>query len=168
MLDINQRLAPGSAAAQARLVLPFDLRQKSRLRTTLESGEDVALLLSRGEILRGGDLLRAADGRVVEIVAAPENVLHVECATPQALARAAYHLGNRHVPVQVENGFLRLAKDHVLEDMLRGLGLMVSHLVAPFEPEAGAYGGGHHHHGAEHGKGARIHEYVLSPNHPHK
>jgi urease accessory protein len=121
-------------------------------------------MLARGEILRGGDLLVATDGRVVQIVAQPEQLLHVECDTPCALARAAYHLGNRHVPVEVGDGYLHLAADHVLEQMLIGLGAHVSAIEAPFEPEAGAYGAHAHHEsglaqGAV-GKGAgRIHEY---------
>jgi urease accessory protein len=97
---------------------------------------------------------------VFEIVAAPEKLLHVVCATPTELARAAYHLGNRHVAVQVGDGFLRLSEDHVLEEMLRGLGATVTHVDAPFEPEAGAYGGGHHHHSGEpRYRLAKIHEY---------
>lgn len=124
-----------------RLTLPFEQRQKSRLRARLDSGEEVALILPRGNILRGGDRVAATDGRVVEIVSAPEKLLHVESSS---LARVAYHLGNRHVPVQLGEGFLRIAEDHVLEDMLRRLGARVSHVEAPFEPEAGAY---EHHHG---------------------
>src|SRR5689334_19680182 len=112
MIEINARANAGHA--QAQLQLPFELRQKSRLRTKLVSGEDAWLMLPRGEILRGGDLLAATDGRVVEVVAEPERVLHIECADADELARAAYHLGNRHVPVQVGNGFLRIAADHVL------------------------------------------------------
>jgi urease accessory protein len=96
-------------------------------------------------VLRGGDLVVASDGRVVEVVAAAERVLHVECASATELARCAYHLGNRHVPVQIGDGFLRLGADHVLEQMLKRLGATVSSLQAPFEPEAGAYAGGHHH-----------------------
>ena len=144
-------------------VEPFELRQKSRLRTKLTSGEDTWLMLPRGEILRGGDLLAATDGRIVEVVAEQEQVLHIECANATDLARAAYHLGNRHVPVQVGNGFLRIAADHVLEEMLKGLGAKLTPMLAPFEPEAGAYGthgGGHDHHG-EHYRGARIHEYIA-------
>jgi urease accessory protein len=91
-------------------------------------------------VLRGGDLVTTTDGRVVEIVGAPEKLLHIES---ESLAKVAYHLGNRHVAVQVGEGFLRIAEDHVLEEMLRGLGARVSHVEAPFEPEAGAYG--HHH-----------------------
>jgi len=140
--------------------LPFELRQKSRLRAQLVSGEEASLLLSRGEILRGGDLVATADGRVIEVVAAAEKVLHVECAGPTELARAAYHLGNRHVAVQVGDGFLRLVQDHVLEEMLRHLGARVTHVEAPFEPEAGAYGGGHHHAGErEFVYRPKIHEY---------
>jgi urease accessory protein len=124
-----------------RVILSFDQRQKSRLRAKLESGEEVALVLPRGRVLRGGDRVTTTDGRVVEIVGAPEKLLHIEASS---LARIAYHLGNRHVPVQVGEGYLRIAEDHVLEDMLRGLGARVSHVEAPFEPEAGAYGHQHH------------------------
>ena len=141
--------------------LPFDLRQKTRLRTQLVSGEEVAVMLPRGDILRGGDLVVASDGRVIEVVAQAEKVLHITCETPQALTRAAYHLGNRHVPVQVGEGFLRIAADHVLEEMLKGLGAKIEPLQAPFEPEAGAYGGGHQHH-ASAGRGARIHQYGVA------
>jgi urease accessory protein len=124
-----------------RVVLSFEQRQKSRLRAKLESGEEVALVLPRGRILRGGDRVTTTDGREIEIVGAPEKLLHIESSS---LARVAYHLGNRHVAVQVGDGFLRIAEDHVLKDMLRGLGARVSHVEAPFEPEAGAYG--HHDH----------------------
>lgn len=127
-----------------RLVLTFEQRQKSRLRVRAESGEEVALVLERGRLRRGGERVTAADGRVFEIVAAPEKLLHIES---DEIARVAYHLGNRHVPVQVGEGFLRIAEDHVLEEMVKRLGATVTHVEAPFEPEAGAYdGGGHHHH----------------------
>lgn len=160
MLEIHARLkASPPTGARARLELPFELRQKSRLRAQLDSGEDVALVLPRGEVLRGGDLLEASDGSIVEVVARPEELLHVECDSPQELARAAYHLGNRHVAVQVGNGFLRIATDHVLEQMLKGLGARLTVVVAPFEPEAGAYGGAHHTHG-DLNRGGRIHEYA--------
>jgi len=123
-----------------RLELPFELRQKSRLRARLASGEEVRLMLARGTVMRGGDVVTTIDGREVEIVAAKEKLLHIES---DHLARVAYHLGNRHVPVQVGHGFLRIAEDHVLEDLALQLGARVSHIQAPFEPEAGAYG--HHH-----------------------
>ena len=135
-----------------RLVLIFDQRQKSRLRARADNGEEVALILPRGRVLRGGDRVAATDGREVEIVAAPEKLLHIESAE---LARVAYHLGNRHVPLQVGRGFLRIAEDHVLEEMARKLGAQVSHVEAPFEPEAGAYG----HQHDEMGHGGRIHDH---------
>jgi urease accessory protein len=134
------------------LTLPFEQRQKSRLRAQAENGEEVALILPRGRVLRGGDRVAATDGRQVEIVAAPEKLLHIESAE---LARIAYHLGNRHVPLQVGPGFLRIAEDHVLEEMARKLGARVSHVEAPFEPEAGAYG----HQHDEMGHGGKIHDH---------
>lgn len=144
------------------LLLPFDLRQKSRQRARLVSGEEVAIELPRGQVLRGGDWVIASDGRAIEVVAAVEKVLHVECDSPQALARAAYHLGNRHVPVQVGDGWLRIAADHVLARMLEGLGARLTPMDAAFEPEAGAYGA-HHRHDNESGHGGRIHEMGTGP-----
>ncbi|ROH86172.1 urease accessory protein UreE [Pseudomethylobacillus aquaticus] len=131
------------------VALPFDLRQKSRLRLTLRSGREAALFVARGTILRGGDLLRAEDGMIVEVQAAPQAVMDVYADSAQALTCAAYHLGNRHVPLQVGPDWLRLEQDHVLKDMLHGLGVQVRDWQAPFEPEAGAYGSGHRHHGDE-------------------
>ena len=159
MIEIKSKLKiPRSAykvEVKGQLRLPFESRQKSRLKTKLVSGEEVGLILPRGEILRGGDLVTASDGRVIEIVAEPEKVLHIET---KDLARVAYHLGNRHVPVQVGEGFLRITQDHVLEEMVQKLGAKVSHLEAPFEPEAGAYAGGHHQHD-EMGHGGKIHDH---------
>jgi urease accessory protein len=132
--------------AQARLVLPFEARQKSRLRAQLEHGEEVGLLLARGTVLRGGDLLLASDGRVVEIVSADEEVSVVTSPDPWRLARAAYHLGNRHIAVQVVTGGLRYLADHVLDDMVRGLGFEVTGACLPFEPEGGAYAHAGHSH----------------------
>jgi urease accessory protein len=169
MLEIRSKLKiPRSAYAlniKGALRLPFEQRQKSRLHTNLVSGEEVALMLPRGEILRGGDLVSASDGRVIEVVASPEKLLHVET---KDLAKAAYHLGNRHVPVQVGEGFLRLAEDHVLEEMLKKLGAKVTHVEAPFEPEAGAYAGGHHHQHDEMGHGGKIHEFGHHHDHDHE
>lgn len=153
--------APEGAPASETLVLPFEGRCKSRLRTRLASGEEVGLFLERGRVLRGGDRLLARDGRVVEVVAAAEALLEAQAADPLQLARAAYHLGNRHVAVQVLPGSLRFARDHVLGEMVRGLGLPVTEIEAPFEPEAGAYGahGGHGHSADGEGRGARIHDH---------
>jgi urease accessory protein len=148
-----------SQSADEELVLPFERRQKSRLRTRLASGEEIGLFLPRGTILRGGDRLQGNDGRVVLVVAAPEPSLLVTAPTERDLARAAYHLGNRHVPLQVGDGWLRLGADYVLKDMLDGLGVQVSEETAPFEPEAGAYGGHVHNHGDEAGHKGIIHEF---------
>jgi len=153
-----ENIYTGDAAPTARLQLDFDARTKSRLRTRLADGEEVGLFLPRGTILRGGDRLQAQDGRIVEVVSAPEELLEARCADASALARVAYHLGNRHVAVQVGDGWLRIQTDHVLKTMLVGLGAEVSGLSAAFEPEAGAYAHGHHH--AERGATeAKIHQY---------
>ena len=143
----------------AELKLPFELRQKSRLRSKLVSGEEVGLFLEHGTILRGGDYLRAKDGRVILVVAAEESLMNAACANPTALARAAYHLGNRHVPVQIGEGWLRFQADEVLAKMLRGMGVEVTTLSAAFEPEAGAYAGGHHHHSMDARHTGIIHEF---------
>jgi urease accessory protein len=164
MLTITERI-PGSGPSDDKLVLPFDRRQKSRLRVMLESGTEAALTVERGAVLRGGDRLRASDNRIVEIVAAKEPVALVTASDQRDLMRAAYHLGNRHIPLQIGIGWILLEQDHVLEHMLEGLGVMVRHEQAPFEPEAGAYGGGHRHGGDDdhshdhpHGNGHHTHD----------
>ena len=168
MIEIKAKLnIPRTAyklEVKGQLKLPFDSRQKSRLRTQLVSGEEVALMMPRGEILRGGDLVTASDGRVFEVLAEPEKLLHIES---ESLPRIAYHLGNRHVPVQVGEGFLRIAVDHVLEEMLKKLGAKVSEVEAPFEPEAGAYAGAHHQHD-EMGHGGKIHDHGDHDHHDHE
>ncbi len=141
---IRQRVAR-QERCDDRLIMPFELRQKSRLRVRLESGVEVGVFLERGMILRGGDCLKCDDGRVVRVEAALEDVYVVKCATPQELMRAAYHLGNRHVPLEVGDQWIKLKRDAVLRDMLKGLGATVSDAQLAFEPEAGAYGGGHGH-----------------------
>jgi urease accessory protein len=161
-----ESLYTGGNAATDKLVLDFDARTKSRLRTQLASGEEVGMFLPRGTILRGGDKLQGVDSRVIEVVSAPEELLEARCNSARDLTRAAYHLGNRHVAVQVgcdERGdWLRIQADHVLETMLIGLGMQVRKLSAPFEPEAGAYAPGHHH--AERGATeAKIH--VMGGSH---
>lgn len=128
-----------------KVTLAFEQRQKSRLRVKSDGGEELALVLPRGRVLRDGERVLAIDGREVEIVAAPEKLAHIEAAD---LVRVAYHLGNRHVPVQVGEGFLRIAEDPVLEELARRLGACVTKVEAPFEPEGGAY----HEHTA---RGAR-------------
>jgi urease accessory protein len=151
MITIRER-ATGAPRADVELELPFELRQRSRLMTRLSTGEDVGLMLDRGTVLRGGDCLRADDGRIVRVVAAEEMLMEARCSDATGLARCAYHLGNRHTPVQVGDGWLRFAADDVLAGMARSVGATVTPMRAPFEPEAGAYAGGHHHSGdAKHG-----------------
>lgn len=147
MLRLTRRLETTEDAA-ATLTLPLEQRVKSRLRVRLDDGREAGLFLDRGSLLRDGDCLAGDDGLVVRIRAAAETVSTVRCEDALRLARAAYHLGNRHVPLQIEPGRLRYQHDHVLDEMLRGLGLEVSVDLAPFEPEPGAYGehGGAHHH----------------------
>jgi len=126
-------------AAELKLVLPFGERAKSRLRARLDNGEEVGLFLERGSVLRNGDLLLADDGRIVEVRAAKETVSTVRTGDAPLLARASYHLGNRHVALEIGPGWLRYQHDHVLDDMLRGFGLEVVVEQVPFEPEGGAY-----------------------------
>lgn len=149
-----------------RVSLPFEARCRSRLLLRLEDGEQAVLMGERGRALRGGDRVRLADGREVEIVAADEPLLDAVSEDPRTIARAAYHLGNRHVAVQVLPDRLRLLDDHVLGDMLAGLGLAVSALVAPFEPEGGAYGHGQgyaHGHAPPGATVAKIHSFSGTP-----
>ena len=127
---------------------PYDARRKSRQRVTLASGEEMGYVFPAGTVLRQGDRLLSGDGRVVEVVAAPEALLEVRAGDTFQLIRAAYHLGNRHVPVQLGERFLRFQPDHVLAEMLVGLGCAVSEVEAPFDPEGGAYGA--HAHGRNH------------------
>lgn len=140
-----EHLYAGEQPATEILRLDFERRSKSRLRARLVSGEEIGLFLPRGTLLRGGNRLLGNDGRVVAVEAAAERLIEVRAANPRELARAAYHLGNRHVAVEIGPDWLRLQDDHVLADMLRGLGAAITSLTAPFEPEAGAYAGAHAH-----------------------
>jgi urease accessory protein len=144
MLTISQRAGAAVGSADVQLVLPFSLRSRSRLRTALATGEEVGLLLARGSVLRGGDRLLAEDGRIVEVIAEAETVSMVRSHDLGLLCRASYHLGNRHVALQIGQGWLCYLHDHVLDDMVRGLGLTVTLEHVPFEPEAGAYGAAAH------------------------
>jgi urease accessory protein len=151
MLILNQRSA---APATDSVALAYDERKRSRLKVTLASGAEAGIFLQRGEQLQSGDKLAAENGAaVVAIVAAPETLIEAVADSPLLFARAAYHLGNRHVPVHIlpndNGGRLRFQSDHVLADMLRRLGCTVTETQAPFQPEAGAYGaaGGHSHAG---------------------
>lgn len=148
---------------EAVLTLPFDMRQKSRFRAVLDDGREAQIVLPRGSgVLRGGELLGGPEAPVVVVLAALEPVSTASHRDPRLLARAAYHLGNRHVPLQVGGDWVRYHADHVLDAMVHSLGLRVLHEQARFEPEAGAYG----HHGsrqtedvlpAGHGRHGHVH-----------
>jgi len=149
MIELTERIDRGEPAAT--LTLPLEKRIRSRLRVTLDDGTVAGVFLERGQVLHDGDLLGSAEGLVVQIKAAAEPVSEVRCVDPLLLARACYHLGNRHMPLQIGDGLLRYQHDHVLDDMLRGLGLQPTLVEAPFEPEPGAYGGSAQGHGHAHG-----------------
>ncbi|MDR9054223.1 urease accessory protein UreE [Burkholderia multivorans] len=164
----NVRLAASLVARAPSLTLTYDARCKSRLAATLDTGEDVAVLLPRGTVLRDGDVLVADDGALVRIAAAAETVLLVRAADPLTLMRAAYHLGNRHTPVEIGDGYLKLEADPVLADMLRRLGTQVEQTSAPFQPEAGAYGGGHKHgHDATFAEDYALAQQAFGEHHGH-
>ncbi len=157
--------ADSRAMAQERLVLRFDTRCKSRLQSKLDGGELCGLFLPRGTVLRGGDRLLGSDGRVVEVVAATEDLMEAASDDPLLIAKAAYHLGNRHVAIELRPGRLRFSADHVLGEMVAGLGLQVATVEAAFEPESGAYGAHPHPHGHSsdgEGRGPRIHDHFQA------
>jgi urease accessory protein len=146
MLTLQTKIATAETIA-AQLILPYELREKSRLLAQLPSGEEVAVFTARGSVMRDGDLMQGDDGRVVQIIAAAEPTYKIVCDSAFDLLRCAFHLGNRHTQAQLGDGFLRIRLDSVLKEMLQGLGANVIEELASFEPEAGAYGGGHHHGG---------------------
>jgi urease accessory protein len=139
------RILDQAATPDASLTLPLESRVKSRLRVTLDDGREAGLFLERGPGLKDGDLLGDEEGMVVQVRAAPETLSVALCQDPLLLARACYHLGNRHVPVSIQASMLSYSHDHVLDAMLRGLGLEVRVEQGPFEPEPGAYAGGAGH-----------------------
>jgi urease accessory protein len=130
----------GKVSIVSALTLPFHTRQKSRCKVVLDNGQPAALSLPRGKVLREGDLLATEDGKLIEIRAATEAVSTASSSSPLLLAHACYHLGNRHVPLQIGNGWCRYLQDHVLDEMVRALGLNVIAEQAPFQPVDGAYG----------------------------
>ena len=133
--------------ASGSLTLDFDARHRRRVRLTADHGEDLLLDLPEAVAMAHGDGLQLDDGRWLRVQAAAELIVEVRHADPHQLVRLAWHLGNRHLPTEIRPGFLRFRPDHVIEDMLRGLGAELRHIQAPFQPEGGAYGGraGHHH-----------------------
>jgi len=160
LLMLRERV-PAHADVAGELSLPFESRRKSRLLTKLTTGAPIGLMLDRGPMLRGGDCLRGDDGRVYRVRAADESVFDARCDDPVALARVAYHLGNRHAPVEIGTGYVRFARDDVLAAMVRGLGIDVVACDAPFEPEAGAYAAGAHSHGADGRHAPVIHDHFA-------
>ena len=153
------------------LALPFDTRQKSRFRATLNNGEAVGVDLPRTGVLRDGDIIETADGAKLKIIASPQEVMQVTASKdsqqPQFdLMRGAYHLGNRHVPLMLTPEALYFEPDHVLGQMLEQLGLTVRVVSAPFEPETGAYGQHSHGHSDNHSH-SHSHDHNHSHNHAH-
>ena len=141
MLTLTQRNSPNpDALVSFTLALTAFERTRSRHRFEIEDGQVVSLHLPRGTVLRDGDLLHSESDRLVRIIAKPEPVFTVTAQTPLDLLRAAYHLGNRHVPLEITHTYLRLSPDPVLRSMLEQLGLNVVEAVLPFQPEVGAYG----------------------------
>ena len=156
MLQVSKLIAQGQGLASALLKrattveLDWDVRQKSRFDATDSAGRSLGIFLPRGTVVRGGDVLVAEDGSLVRVTAAPQSVLKIthctEHGTPYDLIRAAYHLGNRHVPIELKPDHLKIEPDHVLADMLRAMHMTVLTVHEAFEPEGGAYGS--HSHGA--------------------
>jgi urease accessory protein len=140
--------AAGASAADDTVVLDHDLRHRRRIALRGEGGTEFLLDLPEATVLRDGDALVLEDGRTVAVRAAPEPLAEIIADDPPALARIAWHIGNRHLPAAISAGRLLIRRDHVIEEMVRGLGATVRHVDAPFEPEGGAYALGHAHHDA--------------------
>jgi urease accessory protein len=159
-----------SEPAADTVVLDFDDRHRRRMAMTGTRGLAFLLDLETAVALRGGDALVLEDGRLVEVVAAPEPLLEIRGADPHHLIRVAWHLGNRHLPTQIMPKGLRIRRDHVIEAMVRGLGARVIEIEAPFDPEGGAYAGGGHAHAGEgdaHGHAAHDHSSRDHSSHDH-
>ena len=154
LLPQGQGLAPVLLKRASTVELDWDVRQKSRFDATDSLGRQLGVFLPRGTMVRGGDVLVAEDGSMIRVLAAPQAVLRITaCAThgsPFDLTRAAYHLGNRHVPIELKPDHLKIEPDHVLADMLRSLHLIVHAVEEAFEPEGGAYSAGGYGHGHAH------------------
>ncbi|WP_066015121.1 urease accessory protein UreE [Endozoicomonas atrinae] len=160
MLKLIERLPNESKAFTDELLLPFDERKRGRLKAVTVNGQDAGIFIDRGDVMRDGTLLQAETGEVIRITAANEAVTTARCGDPLTFARACYHLGNRHVPLQIGDNWLRYQIDHVLDEMVTLLGLELDHEQAPFEPENGAYAKGHsHHHSHDHGHGHHEHHH---------
>src|SRR5580698_3076636 len=148
------------------VVLGFDDRHRRRMAMTGTRGLEFLLDLENAVALRGGDALVLDDGRLIEVVAAPEPLIEIRCNDPQHLVRVGWHLGNRHLPTQIMARGLRIRRDHVIEAMVKGLGARVIEIEAPFDPEGGAYAGGGHGHSA-HDHGSHDHAAHGHTGHDH-
>ena len=159
-------LAPVLVKRAATVELDWDVRQKSRFDATDSQGRRLGVFLPRGTLVRGGDVLLAEDGSMVRVIAAPQAVLRITACSahgsPFDLTRAAYHLGNRHVPIELKPDHLKIEPDHVLADMLRAMHLIVNEAEEAFEPEGGAYSSGGHGHGHDHGQQGHSHEAAAA------
>jgi urease accessory protein len=148
--------------------LDWDVRQKSRFDATDSTGRNLGVFLTRGTLVRGGDVLVAEDGSLIRVVAAPQEVLRITACAQHGsafdLMRAAYHLGNRHVPIELQPDHLKIEPDHVLADMLRAMHMTVLMVHEAFEPEGGAYSSHGHSHGHGHGEHSHDHDH---PDHAH-
>jgi urease accessory protein len=176
MIQVSKLIAQGRGLAGALLKraatveLDWDVRQNSRFDATDSSGRAIGVFLPRGTVVRGGDVLVAEDGSLVRVLAAPQPVLVItacaEHGTAFDLTRAAYHLGNRHVPIELQPDHLKIEPDHVLADLLRQMHLIVAEEAAAFEPEGGAYAAGGHGHGHDHSHG-HDHDHGHEVGHGH-
>ncbi len=157
----GQGLAPVLLKRAATVSLDWDVRQKSRFDATDNTGRNFGVFLPRGTLVRGGDVLVLEDGALVRVQAAPQEVLRITACerhgSPFDLTRAAYHLGHRHVPIELQPDHLKIEPDHVLADMLRAMHMTVVQVQEAFEPEGGAYGGHGHSHSHEHTHGEGHH-----------
>ena len=172
MIQVSKRIPQGQGLAPALLrraptvSLDWDVRQKSRFDAVDSEGRRLGVFLPRGTLVRGGDALLTQDGGLLRVIAAPQPVLRItpcaEHGSPFDLTRAAYHLGNRHVPIELRPDHLKIEPDHVLADMLRAMHLTVVEALEPFEPEGGAYGEHGHSHGSSHD-----HSHGHSHDHGH-
>ena len=155
LIPQGQGLAPVLLKRAPTVELDWDVRQKSRFDATDSQGRQLGIFLPRGSVVRGGDVLLMENGDMVRVLAAPQPVLVITpCAahgSPFDLVRAAYHLGNRHVQIELRPDHLKIEPDHVLADMLRAMHLTVREACEAFEPEGGAYAAGGHEHGHGHG-----------------
>ena len=134
-----------STKASDQIALDYDARHRRRFRYVADAGTDFLLDLARATVLNHGDGLVLDDGRIIEVIAAPESLTEVKAQTPQELIKLAWHIGNRHLPAQLDADRILIREDHVITDMLIGLGAQVRHLQAPFTPESGAYANAHSH-----------------------